>query len=145
MTKRVRTIYLSIFLVALAGVTHALTGHLQFPTGNAAIWFNAGLLMVALGTYWIEHYFTKPSDVAVNALVVFVSVSSLSTPPLAEWWSALRFLSLALLIGAVVLVWSNEPAGSAQSVSFTRRLTYHLLVHFGSARVLYSAVFILAL
>lgn len=145
MTKRVRTIYLGAFLVALAGVTYALTGRLAFPSGNAAIWFNSGLLMIAIGAYWIEPYFTKPSDVAINALVVFVSVSSLNNPPLPEWWMAVRYLSLGLMLAALLLVWSNEPLPFEQADAWIRRLSYHIVVRLGSARVLFSIVFILAL
>src|SRR5260370_388560 len=100
MTRKQQTLHLVLFLAALVGLSRAVTGTFALPSGDAAIWLHGGLLMLILGMYWIEPYFTKPSDVVINGLVVFISTSTLSSPPYHVWWNILRYFSLAVLVAA---------------------------------------------
>ena len=145
MSRRARTIHLVLFLAALWGLNYVVTGSPRFPQGDNAIWLHSGLLMLIIGMYWIEHFFTKPADVVITSLVVFVSVSTLNDPPLADWWAALRDGSIALAILAFLVIWVGSPAVPEHDNSRLKRILYLLLVRVGSAKVLFSAVFILAL
>jgi hypothetical protein len=144
-TRRARTIHLLLFLAALWGLNYAITGTPNLAEGDAAIWLHSGLLMLIIGTYWIEHFFTKPSDVVINSLVVFISVSTLNNPPLAEWWNALRYASLFMAIAAFLVIWIGSPALPEHDTSRAKRIVYLLAIRIGSAKVLFSVVFILAL
>lgn len=81
MTGRGRMIHLILFLVALVALGHAVNGSLIPPSGDSSIWYHSGLLVLILGVFLGEPYFTKPADAAINGLVVFVSTSTLSDPP----------------------------------------------------------------
>lgn len=98
MSRRARSVHLILFLAALWGLNFGLTGSWQVEQGDGAIWFHAGLPMLIVGMYWIEHFFTRPADVVINALVVFVSVSTLNDPPHPSWWDALRNVALGLAV-----------------------------------------------
>ncbi len=145
MTRKTQTFHLILFLAALAGLSRIVTGSLIPPTGDASIWFHGGLLMLILGMYWIEPFFTKPSDVVVNCLVVFISTSTLNSPPHEMWWSALRFMSLGILVAAFLVVWLGSPALPGYDSSRVKRIVYLLVIHVGNATALFSAVFLLAL
>src|SRR4051812_14316145 len=106
MAKRTRIILLVAFTAGLVLLNYALSGSIRIPSGDVAIWFHGGLLMLIIGSYWIEHYFTRPADVVINGLVAFVSLSTLNSPPFPEWWSGLRIFSLLLSFAAFLLVWS---------------------------------------
>jgi hypothetical protein len=101
--------------------------------------------MLILGMYWIEPYFTKPADVVINGLVVFISTSTLTDPPNSEWWSVLRYFSLGCILAAFLVVWAGSPAVAGNDTSILKRTVYLLVVRLGSATVLFSAVFLLAL
>ena len=74
MKKYYRTILLGVFLIFLFLISLKISGKI-FPSGSDSIWFHSGLLMVILGMYWVEHYFTKPQDVFSNGLIGFRNVS----------------------------------------------------------------------
>lgn len=145
MTRRSQLLHIILFVAALVSLNWTISNSLLPPTGDASIWYHAGLLMLILGMYWIEPYFTKPADVVVNGLVVFISISSLSNPPNAEWWSILRYFSLCCITLAFFVVWAGSPAIAGNDTSIFKRVAYLLVVRLGSATVLFSAVFLLAL
>ncbi|TDN82347.1 ATP-binding protein [Stakelama pacifica] len=142
-----KNINLGIFC-ALAFVLLALlwlhTGKLVPPSGPDAIWFHAGLMALLVGRFIVEYRFTKPNDVFVNCLAVFVSVSTLSNPPNAAWWETLRWS--ALMIGSVALFLGWDPGREARLENNPwRRATYQIVTRLGRAEVIFSIVFVLAL
>ena len=145
MTRRSRAAHLVLFLVALLALSRLVTGSFSIPTGQPALWLHSGLLTLILGYYWIEHYFTRPADVVINSLVVYVSISTLVDPPLGEWWTLLRYVSLALLAVSFLIVWAGSPAIAGADTSLVKRVAYLVVIRIGSSAALYSAVFLLAL
>lgn len=138
---------LGTFVVLLA-VLFALvwfhTGTLAPPSGSDAIWFHAGLLLLLVGRYVTEYRFTRPNDVFVNCIAVFVSVSTLDHPPLEAWWEILRWVALACALTAVYLAW--DPGREARLFeSRFRSVLYQVVTSLGRAEVMFSLVFILAL
>jgi hypothetical protein len=145
MTRRAQVIHLVLFLAGLIGLSRSVTGSFLLPTGDASIWFHAGLLMLILGMYWIEPYFTKPSDVVINGLVVFISTSTLTDPPYESWWNTLRYFSLIVVVVAFLVVWAGSPAVAGNDTSRFKRIVYLIVIRIGNATVLFSATFLLAL
>ncbi len=145
MTKNYSLAIFAFFLAVLAGLTFLYTGSSIPSSGNESIWFHAGLLTLLIGTYVIEYRFlTKPNDVFVNCLVVFVSTSTLTNPPYQAWWEAIRWGALICGIIAVALAW--DPGTEARtSGSLIRTFGYQVTTRLGSAKVIFSIVFLLAL
>lgn len=144
-TRVGKILFLCVFLAALWALNFGITGAVKLPTGDSAIWLHGGLLLIAFGAYWIEYRFTKPDDVVINCLIVFISVSVLNSPPHAEWWTALRYFSLSLVICAFLISWHGSPANPNSNPSPFKRLAYMVVIRFGNANVIFSAVFFLAL
>lgn len=145
MTKTARIVYLILFFAVLFLLNYWLTGSADIPTGDTAIWLHAGLFMIVIGAYWVERFFTKPSDVVVNSLVAFVSVSTLTDPPYAEWWAAIRYGSLLLLLFSFAVMLFGLPQSAKRDQPVVVQVLYDLTVRLGNAKVLFSSIFVLAL
>ena len=138
---------LLLFCIALGGLLFVLwltTGSIKPTTGQAMIWFNGGLFALLVARFIFEYHFPKPNDVFLNCLTVFVSVSTLSSPPLEEWWAILRWTALATAACALFLTWDARHAPDDQA-SLIRRIAYALVTNLGKSTVIFSAVFLLAL
>lgn len=140
-----RIAQMGFLLVALWGVNFALTSSGNLPTGDRALWFHGGLLVLIIGLCWVEAFFTKPADVVINSLVAYISASTLTNPPLGEWWDALRIASGVLFVVSLAIIWLGGPVRSESQLPPWKRFAYHLVTRLGSSRVLFSAVFVLAL
>ena len=145
MTKRERIVYLITFISGLYGLNWILNNSFAIPVGDRAIWLHGGLLMIIVGSYWIEHFFTRPADVVINGLVVFISTSTLNNPPFEQWWTLLRICSLILVVAAFAVSWTGSPASPQHDTSRLKRFVYLILIRLGCAKVLFSAVLALAL
>jgi hypothetical protein len=138
---------ISLFFVCAAILLFLVwlrTGQVNFPDGNDAIWFNAGLFTLLIGTFITEYRFTKPNDVFVNCLTAFASISTLSSPPYEGWWQALRWGAFICGAVAVILAWDPGQEAKLRGGS-TRAALYKIVTTLGSARVIFSLVFILGL
>ena len=113
---------------------------------DAGIWFTSGLLLIILGLFVTEKYFTKSLDVIVNVIAVTVVLLTLDRPGYFRLWGALLTYSSiigCLALGSFVLfdekkdqnTWTQRIAGIGSTVA--RFL--------GSARILFSIVFILSI
>ena len=69
---------------------------------DAEVWFTSGLLLVVLGVFVTEKYFTKPLDVIVNVMLLFVVLSMLeNVGQFLLYWPLLIY---SLLIGVIAFI-----------------------------------------
>lgn len=147
MTKLKNLVYLGIFGGALLLLKYYVVDPI-FTTApkDSSIWFTSGLLLVVLGIFVTEKYFTRSLDVLVNVITLLVVLFTLDRPNDFQLWSAL--LTYTCIVGVLALasfllydeeknhsVWSQRIAGGASNVA--RFL--------GSSRMLFSIVFILSI
>lgn len=144
MSNRYRIINLVFFLIALLGLNYGLTHSLEIPSGNKSLWFHSGLLLLVFGSYWIEYFFTKPSDAVINGLVVFISASTLDNPPFADWWNLLRFYAIGITLVAFLITWHGSPALKGSTSGVLKRIAYQLVIRLGAAKVIFSLTFFLS-
>ncbi len=144
MKKYYRTIVFGVFFIALIFLSLKISGKI-FPDGNSSIWFHSGLLMIILGIYWVEHYFTKPQDVFSNGIVAFIAISTLENPPFFYFWNLLRYFSLTLSALSLIVILLGTPALQQNDTSKLKKLTYDIVTRFGSSQVLFTAIFLLSL
>ena len=121
-----RVLHLLLFLLALFSIVVFVEGRIFVPTGDTSIWLHCGLLMIIIGMFWIEKYFTKPADVVVNTLIVFISISTLNNPPLGEYWTIIKYYALVVMIISFIIVWLGSPANPEKNDSKIKKFFYHL-------------------
>jgi len=97
----VRLSILFLGLVALCLVSLITTGSI-FPSNNqAANVFQGGLLLVILGSLFLEDKFTRPADAMVNALTGVISlVTVYATQAGLAWWIIFAYCVVTFSTGA---------------------------------------------
>jgi uncharacterized protein len=133
-----------VLLAGLSGATWFYTGRFAPPTSDASIWFYGGLFALLASKFVTEYRFTKPNDVIINCLAAFVAISTLNNPPHATWWEIVRWGALSVGATALFLAWDlGQESRTAQQP--VRGFFYRLVTRLGSAEVLFSIIFVLAL
>lgn len=106
------------------------------------------LIMLSFVSLFLEHYFTKPTDVLANTIAILLILAPLQEQlsQLGIWYTiffSFNFILLLASLLALVLLDGDKSAGSIQNV-----ISGHLKrfsVHFGNGRFLWFAFLLLVL
>jgi len=135
-----------LFFLALALVlSRYLTGSFLPSDPKQSLIFQGSLLLIVLGSAVLEHKFTKPADSAVNALMGIVTLIPVyRATPILVWWLVLLYCVGVFFLAVACVAVSSGPHISDEQQRVAR-LTYRPAVVFGSARILYSILFLFGL
>jgi len=147
MTKARSFIYFLSFLAALLALKFLVIDSVFSTLPNdSEIWFASGLLLIILGVFITEKYFTKSLDVIVNAVTVLIVLWTLDNQNLFRLYPALiGYISIVGLLAVISFVLSNDnkdPAAASQNIA---RFLNRIATFFGSSKILFSIVFILSI
>lgn len=138
MTKNYRLILFLIEIVALLVISHICTGSLMNALSN--MWFSSGLMMILLLSLVDQPFFSKDSNVFVNAVTAFLALLLIDDD--AKNWIFCFFLSvtLYLLISSYVLMLlrKNPINEEKNGVRFFSKFNHVI----GRPQVLFSAFFL---
>ena len=147
MSKIKNLIYLFIFTGALLALKFLVIDKIFIDLGkDAEIWFTSGLLLVVLGIFVTEKYFTKPLDVIINVILLFVVLSMLEN--VGQFLLYGPLLAYSLLVGVIAFIsfiLINEEKDRnflSQKIAHSANIISGFL---GSSRMLFSIVFILSI
>ncbi|NMC35216.1 MAG: DUF87 domain-containing protein [Veillonellaceae bacterium] len=134
-------IYLSILLL----VCWALNGRsLSFFTDTSNYFnllFISGALILILGSYVSEPYFTKPVDVISNSVAVIIALIGIKSPQSFFAYKTLLITSTGLLISSIILIFlSYFPL-----LSKFQRFLFKIVTKIGSAKWIFSIMYLLTL
>ena len=135
----------TIMLVATASLgilSFVLTGGVIPSDPKQAIVFQNALLLIVLGSAFLEHHYTKPADSVVNSLMGLVTLLSVyGQAPTWPWRVVAGYCGLVFLLSAACVAVSSGP-----DVSGWRRrvaeLTFRPAVVLGRSRILFTIVFL---
>jgi len=142
--KVAKLLLLLILLASLFVVTFLISGKWEVPKGDPGLYFQIGLYLVILGSLFIEQYFTRPSDVIVNSLVVIISLFTISNKDVFIYWMPLLIGSIILFVSSIfsIAVFNpNKPDKSLQNK--ISKFLYNFATYLGRGKRLFSLVFIL--
>ena len=140
-----RVTILLLFLIVALALSRYLTGSFLPTDPKQSLIFQGSLLLIVLGSAVLEHKFTKPADSAVNALMGIVTLIPVyrATPNLV-WWLVLSYCFVVFALAVACVAVSSGPHISDHQETVAH-LTYRPAVVLGSARILYSILFLFGL
>lgn len=145
MRQGTRLIFTLFYLVLLFALARFITGQwFYLPSGDASLWFQAGLLMVVLGSFFIEQHFTKPVDVVTNVAAAIITLLALEHRATFLFWGFALWGIVAIGVAAFVSMAIQTFAKSPQALKVGKFL-FTLSTFLGSAKRLFSAVLFLAI
>ena len=139
-----------LFLIALAllfVVFKIATGNFK-PQSDTFVIIFSSLVMLSFVTLFLEHFFTKPTDVLASTISILLLLSPLRNElsKLGIWFEIFYVYNLCLLLSALIALLLLEK--TKPSTSLQNKLSLHLkrfAVFLGNGRFLYSCLFFLTL
>jgi hypothetical protein len=107
---------------------------------DMSITYFTGALLLILGKYLIEPFFTKPVDALVNSVSVILALNSISKKAdFYFYWTVYYFALLVFTIGLASIFtkeFSNKP------IKTISRILYCITVTLGQSKVIFSLVYV---
>lgn len=98
-------------------------------------------LLLIFGSYIAEPFFTKPTDVLVNATGIFLFLLSINSPSSFVGYSLLKGLSIALIVLSLVAIFVS----SVFKKNKWQEVFVDILVKIGRSKVAYSVIYLASL
>jgi energy-converting hydrogenase Eha subunit E len=146
LTQRERILVAALYLALLVFVYHAIGGDFDVLLGNktsdSIIWFFSGALMIVMGAYIVEPYFTKPSDAIANSVTVLVALLGVSNKDAFYGYDViLGYALLILFLSILSIVLKDSRTAFFKKAS---GISYWVVETAGRAKVIFSVVYLSA-
>src|ERR1039458_8626248 len=145
MRQSSRLILSAFFLTLLLTLSRWLTGAwFYWPPGDHGLWFSSGLLMVVLGSFFVEKHFTKPVDVVTNCIVGLITLFGVHDREAYLFWRATLRCIIFLLVAALLSMAIQSFSRNAILLKAGKGL-FLFSTFFGSAKRLFSVLLFLSI
>ena len=144
LNQKQRVIVAIIYIIILGVIFNFLGGNFKetvFGTSvDSSIWFYSGALLIILGAYIAEPYFTKPSDAIPNSAVVIISLIGLKEKSGLIGYRFILLYAIIILILSVYTIATQENRNSF--IIKSGKLSYWIATRFGHNKVIFSTLYI---
>ena len=147
MTKTQRIVLFLISLGLLLVVFFATTGKALPSAEHSVVMFSA-LLMLSFVTLFLEHYFTRPTDVLASTIAILLLLAPLKAAlaNLGKWyWIFLGYNALLLVTSLIALLLVDASKTKQCRQNRVADGLKRFSVFFGNGRFLFCALFFLTL
>lgn len=147
MTKS-RRITLFVITSALLFLIFYISTGRAFPSSEQSVVLFAALLMLSFVTLFLEHFFTRPTDVLASTIAILLLMAPLQSQlsNLGLWyWIFFGYNLLLLLTSLTALLLLDDDKSSAALQNRVSSVLKRFSVSFGNGRFLFFALFLLTL
>lgn len=105
---------------------------------QTSVWFFSGILLVIMGKYVTEPYFSSPSDTLSNSISLTLFLATLiNKNELIGYWPLIVYSLLMFILSIIHIALMNT------NIKF-KRISFYLLKSIGSSKCMFSAIYLLA-
>lgn len=107
---------------------------------DSSIWFYSGALLIVLGAYIAEPFFSKPSNIIINTVVVIVALLGLDDKGALIGYGFIFYYSIGLLVLSILTIVVSETSNKNQlKIS---KVGYWISTNLGHNKVIFSLLYI---
>ncbi|WP_375325320.1 ATP-binding protein [Flagellimonas sp. GZD32] len=146
LNQKQRILAAIIYLIGLVVIFSLIGGNISKvifgQSIDSSIWFYSGALLIVLGTYIAEPFFSKPSNVIINAVVVIVALLGLDNKSALIGYNFIFYFSVILLLLSIItIVLVDSTKDNLQKLS---KVLYWISTNFGHNKVIFSLLYLLS-
>lgn len=130
-------VYIAI-IVILYGVLNGGIGDLLRQSEPTTVWFFSGILLVIMGMYVTEPYFSSPTDTLSNSISLILVLTALtSKQQLVGYWELLVYAICMFLISILHMIVKNRSEKA-------KKISFWISKNLGSSKVMFSVVYVVS-
>lgn len=143
LTQAQRIVVATLYLLMLIVVYHMIGGSIEALIGKQShntIGIFSGALMIIIGAYIIEPFFTKPSDAIASSITLIVALLGIPEKSTLYWYEGIFAYGSLILVSAVSCIALKDSQHTwANRLS---RLAFWFVGKFGRAKLLFTALYL---
>lgn len=133
----IAVLYIIIMLVLFKFMGKDIGNVLNFSE-DSSIWFYSGALLIVLGNYLTEPFFSKPTDTIANSISVILAILAINNKEIFVGYMIVLIFSIIMLVLSIVLIAIKDKQSKIKDILF------FIVQKFGSAKILFSGIYLLA-
>lgn len=138
LNQKQRLITAFLYTVIVAFLFSTLVGNIFVLINNndpICLWFISGILLVVLGKYVSEPYFTTPADSLINGISLFLALLGVTDKNIVIGYWPLFVMGLFICILSIIHIFIKDSATKVAKIS------YWILKTLGSSKFIFSIVY----
>lgn len=133
-------IYLTLLILIFSLIGGNISNVIFEQSVDSSIWFYSGALLVILGAYIAEPFFSKPSNIIINSVAVIVALLGLDDKSALLGYNFIIFFSAGMLILSVLTITlANSENNGLQKFS---KISYWITTNLGHNKVIFSLLYV---
>ncbi len=130
-------VYIAIIAV-LYGLLNGGIADLLRQSEPTTVWFFSGILLVIMGMYVTEPFFSSPTDTLSNSISLILVLTALtSKQQLVGYWGLLSYAICMFFISVLHMIIKNRNEKA-------KKISYWILKNLGSSKVMFSVVYVVS-
>lgn len=105
---------------------------------DESIWFYSGVLLIIMGQYVTEPFFSTPADTLANSITLFFALMTINNKEKLIGYDIVFYLSIFLIIFSIIAMLCKDKETKFSNV------VYIIIKRVGSSKFLYSIVYLLS-
>lgn len=146
--SKTQRITLFIISLGLLLVVFSVTTGRVFPSSEQSVVLFTALLMLSFVTLFLEHFFTRPTDVLASTIAILLLLAPLQhhLSKFGLWyWTFFSYNLLLLLTSLLALLLVDDNKSESAVQNRVSAILKRVSVYFGNGRFLFFALFFLTL
>lgn len=146
LTIRERIVSSILYVIIIIGIGKYLSGNFEFlidSSNKFYILFVASALMLIMGDYLTEPYYTKPVDVIVKSFTILLVLGSVPLEKQATFlfYNVFFYINVFLLFSSTILVYLGNYGDNTR----IKKFFLSFLIKFASPSIIFSLLYLLSL
>ncbi|GAB4509135.1 MAG: hypothetical protein Tsb004_09310 [Allomuricauda sp.] len=139
----VAILYLIVLFVLFAIIDGNYNDLLWDTSNDKRIWFFSGALLIILGKYIAEPFFSKPTDAIANSLALIITLLTITDKSKFVFYEAVLTISFLVLFSSLLTIFLKNFEG--QIVDNLNGIAYKFSTVIGNSKVLFSFIYVPAI
>lgn len=139
----VAILYLIVLFVLFAIIDGNYNDLLWDTSNDKRIWFFSGALLIILGKYIAEPFFSKPTDAITNSLAIIITLLTITDKSKFVGYGVVLIIVFLVLIASLLTIFLKNFEGDR--VDKVKLIAYKLSTGIGRSSVLFSLIYIPAI
>lgn len=106
------------------------------------IWFFSGALLIILGKYIAEPFFSKPTDAIANSVAVIITLLTLNNKDKLVFYEAILCLALLVLLFSLMTILLKNFNQENEGIRKLNEFSYNAATKLGNYKVLFTFVYL---